>query len=105
LVRVKLLAPSVLVEPLNTLSVSGLVRLNVTVPPPSSRTVTVIPPQPEAELSGMVTTDAPDCRRIDVRRSSSVVVESQRSRYGDVLTGDVLASMIPGETAIGAELF
>jgi hypothetical protein len=53
----------------------------------------------------MVTTDAPDCRRIDVRRSSSVVVESQRSRYGDVLTGDVLASMIPGETAIGAELF
>jgi hypothetical protein len=76
LLRVKLVALSVLVVPLNTLNVSGLVRLNVRVPAPSSITEVTRFKHPEAELSGTVTTLAPDWNRKEAVRSIIVVALS-----------------------------
>jgi hypothetical protein len=76
LLKVKLVAPSVFVVPLNMLNVSGLVQLNVRVPAPSSITEVTRFKHPEAELSGTVIALAPDRNRKEAVRSIIVVALS-----------------------------
>src|ERR1700691_1120749 len=102
LVRVNVVAPSVFVEPVKTLKVSGEVRVNVTVPAPSPKSDTTRPGQPVAVESGTVTAEAPERNRRVWTRSMMVEEESHWIVYGEVVTGEAVESTSTGGSIAGA---